>query len=450
MNNRTNTKRYDTVIIGAGIAGLVCARALIEAGKSVLILEARDRLGGRILTARDAGFSFPIELGAEFIHGAPKVTFERLEAAGLTFYDLTDKHLRRPDAKASQAKTQTKTPKLVPLDYFEKIQNLFAKLDENRKTDRTVEQFLSAQKSLDPTIEKMARSYVEGFHAADPNLIGERALAQAQKSGDDLNGSESFRVLEGYDRLIAYLAQGTAARLNTIVKKISWKKSDVSIECLSAGEFELPAIKAKTVVVTIPLGVLKGPSKSKAAVEFDPVPKGYETALQGLEMGHAMRINFRFRSRFWDIGREEPIGFLHAGPEKDFPTWWSMMPLRTPILTAWQGGPKVEALSQLSDAERVQTALTTLAYILDMKLEDVQAQLDTWYFHDWSKDPYSLGAYSFVGVNGDERAKRLAEPFENTLFFAGEATHTSAERGTVDGAIDTGERAAKQVLKALS
>ena len=432
---------FDCIVIGAGIAGLACARALLDAGKTVLILEGRNRIGGRVFTERDPSLATPIELGAEFIHGAPQVTLQRLDAAGLTFYDLTDKHVQR------------KGKEFAPIDFFEEIGEIMNSLDENRKPDRSMDEVIKG-KRLDSNIEKLLRAYIEGFHAADTTKIGERALALAEKGGESLNGVEAFRVAEGYDRFAASFLHGVASqeslvRLNTIVKKITWRKGHARIDCTSQAGFDLPHLNARTVVVTVPLGVLKAPAKAKAAIEFKPRPAALDTALKALHMGHAMRITFRFRSRFWEEGQKEPLGYLHAGSEKDFPVWWTQLPLRTPLITAWQGGPKVERLSRLTDEEKVQTALETLAFLLKKNVEEIKEQLVNWYLHDWSKDQFSLGAYSYVGLDGDRLAKVLAEPFEGTLFFSGEATHSDAERGTVDGALDTGLRSAKQVLRAL-
>ena len=429
---------YDTIVVGAGMAGLVCARELIDAGRAVLVLEARERIGGRIFTRRESSTSAPVELGAEFIHGAPQVTFARIASAGLTFYDLTNEHLQR------------KAKELIPLEFFDQIRDFMQSLDANRKTDRPVDEAIKAKK-LDPNFEKLLRAYIEGFHAADPKRISEIALAKAETGGENLNGSEAFRIFEGYDRLAASILHGLPEdrcrlQLNTIVKKIRWSKSKVEVDAVSSAGFILKTFRAKSVVVTVPLGVLKAPSKAKAAIEFSPRPKSLETALASLHMGEAMRLNLRFRTRFWEEGREEPVGYLHAGPDWDFPTWWTQLPLRTPVLTAWQGGPKVERLARLTESERVQTALQTLSYLLDVDIGELQSNLVSWSNHDWTNDPYSLGAYSYVGLDGDRKSAPLARAFGNSLFFAGEATHLGAERGTVDGAIETGLRAAKQIL----
>jgi monoamine oxidase len=433
---------YDCLIVGAGISGLACARALIDAGKSVLLLEARDRIGGRIFTHRDSTRGTPVELGAEFIHGAPRSILDRLETSGLTFYDLTDRHVQR------------KGKELVPLDFFERIGEVMDSLDPERKIDRTMDEVLKS-KRLDANIESLLRTYIEGYHAADVAKIGERALATAERGSGDLNGVEAFRIAEGYDRFAASFLHGIASReslvrFNTIVKKIAWRKGRATVESVrAAGGFEKKTRHARTVVVSAPLGVLKAPTKAKAAIEFSPRPRELDSIFESIHMGHAMRLNLHFRSRFWENGRREPIGYLHAGTEWDFPVWWSQLPLRTPILTAWQGGPRAERFSRLSETERIQTALETLAHLLAKPIDELQDELISWTSHDWSRDPFSLGAYSYVGVDGDKKCQRLAEPFDGTLFFTGEATHTSAERGTVDGALETGVRSARQVLRAL-
>ncbi|RYZ66470.1 MAG: FAD-dependent oxidoreductase, partial [Proteobacteria bacterium] len=386
---------------------------------------------------------YPIELGAEFIHGAPDVTFNRLGIAGLTFFDVIDSHLHRKDGK------------LQEIDYFEKMETLFEKLDKDRKPDRTVEEFLDSQK-VSGAFREMVNSYVEGFHAADPRIMGERGMATAENAEEDLNGSYAFRVTQGYDRLMASFLNGvdvpeSPIRLNTIVRAVEWKKGEATLKLQSAAGFPLASLKAKKVVITVPIGVLKAPEAAPSSIKIEPRPEGFDTAIEALHMGHTLRIVLRFRSRrLWEsIQTEDPIAYLHAPAGSDFPTWWTMYPMRTPLLVGWQGGPQAEKLSRLTEEERVRAAVATLAKILDQPEEVLHQELESWYMHDWTKDPFSYGAYSFVGVNGDEKSERLTKPFSDTLYFAGEATHVEAERGTVDGAIETGVRAADQVLATL-
>lgn len=141
-------------------------------------------------------------------------------------------------------------------------------------------------------------------------------------------------------------------------------------------------------------------------------------------MPNDTRIVFRFRDRFWEGKIKEPIGFLHASPRSDFPTWWSTMPLRLPFLTAWQGGLRSWQLSQLSEEERVQKALQTLGQILGIPVSAILPELQSWYTHDWNQDPFTLGAYSYIGVGGVEEARRLGSPFCGFLKGNGPRSHS--------------------------
>lgn len=124
-----------------------------------------------------------------------------------------------------------------------------------------------------------------------------------------------------------------------------------------------------------------------------------------------------------------------------------MMPMRSPYLIAWQGGPKALELSLRSEAERVQLALSTLSSSTGKSLDFLSEQLQGWHHHDWTEDPFSRGAYSYLLVDGLIASHRLSQSFDDTIYFAGEATATSSARGTVHGALDSGIRAAQQILK---
>jgi monoamine oxidase len=159
------------------------------------------------------------------------------------------------------------------------------------------------------------------------------------------------------------------------------------------------------------------------------------------------RISFQFRSRFWERDRDEAPAFFHENPDHYFPTWWALTPLRAPVLVGWQGGPRAEEVLARPVSERVQLALHTLEKISGRSTTELRAELVTYSHHDWSHDPYSRGAYSYVAVGGAARARRLADFFGHSLFFAGEATMEGSSRGTVHGAIRSGERAARKLLR---
>ncbi len=179
-------------------------------------------------------------------------------------------------------------------------------------------------------------------------------------------------------------------------------------------------------------------------------------AVEKLEVSHACKLALRFREAFWEepgffrrrvaTKLDEPnrIDFLHDR-KGDFPTWWTANPWRVPVLTAWAGGSRADAMSQLSETGLVDRALASLSRALAFPRSRLEDVLESWRAHDWRRDPYSRGAYSYVGVGGRPVQRALARPCEGTLFFAGETTDAE-EMGTVAGAIASGQRAARQVL----
>jgi monoamine oxidase len=172
-------------------------------------------------------------------------------------------------------------------------------------------------------------------------------------------------------------------------------------------------------------------------------------------MGSAVRIAFRFRERFWAseqfaeaVGSHEvdTLSFLHA-TDQDFPVWWTTYPARVPVMVAWRGGPHARALARMRPPDIEDRAIAALARVLGISRRRVQSMADCAWMHDWDNDPFARGAYSYQRVGGADAPLALSRPVRRTLFFAGEATGT--ETGTVEAAIATGRRAARQAMRAL-
>jgi monoamine oxidase len=136
--------------------------------------------------------------------------------------------------------------------------------------------------------------------------------------------------------------------------------------------------------------------------------------------------------------------------DPQFPAWWTSNPLRFPMLTGWAASHYARAFQGQTQEQMIETALQSLARILETGREDVASKLVRGLVHDWQSDPFACGGYSYVTVGGMGAERALAEPLANTLFFAGEATHFGGHNGTVHGAIATGIRAGKQVLEKLT
>ena len=166
-----------------------------------------------------------------------------------------------------------------------------------------------------------------------------------------------------------------------------------------------------------------------------------------LHMGSVTKLVLRFRQRVWATAdpRLARLGWLSV-PEQRFRTWWTLWPSEAPVLVGWVGGPNGAWLAGLSDEEVLAHGLDGLAAALGLGREGLRDQLASWHVHNWERDPYSRGAYAYLGVGGLAAQRALAAPVEDTLFFAGEATDYTGHFSTVHGALATGYRAAREIL----
>ncbi len=436
---RQSSRAADVAVLGAGAAGLSAARALADSGRSVLILEARDRIGGRILTVADPALAFPVELGAEFIHGSAPATCELLRRAGASALDTAGSRWMMRDGRLS--------PRGNAFGDVDRLMQRVASLGEE---DLSVEDFL-ARHASDPTLRAAcasARMMVEGFDAADPRRASVRAIAREWSAMD---GAQR-RPASGYGALMAQLAHSlegadTFLRLQTVVESVDWTGEEVRIEASSpAGPVRAAA---RCALVTLPLGVLQRPPGAPGAVRFTPPLDEKAKALGALAPGPVVKVLLRFRRPFWQAlagGRFEDAGFVHA-PEAPFPTLWTPLPARAPLLTAWAGGPRARRLEGAALSEVVEHALQSVQSAFGVGA-DVRDELAASYVHDWQQDPYARGAYSYVTVGGLGAPEALARPLRDRLFFAGEAASAS-EMGTVEAALKSGQRAAGEILERL-
>ena len=435
---------WDVVIIGAGVSGLAAASDLRKSGLSVLILEAKDHVGGRAWTRHEPDLSAPIELGAEFIHGRVPETFELLREVGKAALDTSGAHWTLRDGKLVQ-NTE---------DLFESIQNALERSKILQQPDISFQTWLnrSDQYGLSPEAAAMAKTFVEGFDAADPARVSTHFVAHEWGSGGMLD-SPQFRPLGGYSSVLAALAgsldrENIRLQLQTVVKEVRWSRGSVEIDAMFLDQ---PfSVSATCVIVTLPLGVLQAPADAPGAVRFAPGLDSKKRALAGLAFGPVLKLSLRFRRAFWeelDGGRYQDALFFHS-PATTFPTFWTSLPLRAPLLTAWVAGPKAASLSSTAMPHIVEEALASLSSVFAPRTQN-EFELEAAYLHNWQTDPFSRGAYSYVAVGGSDARSALAAPLEDTLFFAGEATDTENEAATVTGALQSGARAAREVTQAL-
>ncbi len=435
-------KRYDAVIIGAGVAGLAAAQRLLARGRSVAVLEARNRIGGRIWTMHVPELTSPIELGAEFVHADAKESRTLARRTGLTVVDIGGQRWMSQDGELRR------TP-----GYEQRVERVLGRLREDLAEDRSVSDALAAMRSLKSEDKLVATRFVEGFHAADPDRISEQSIATG---ADDPNAMRIARVGGGYDQLVDALAEASRkhVHLDHIVSRITWSRGEAVITSHSSSGSAHGDIGTERVIITVPLGVLRA-HDAEGAISFDPQVPAIQSAADRLVMGGVVRIAMRFDEPFWTSsrfskshggGQFNDMSFAQSLEPLPFPVWWTTYPLEAPMLVGWTGGPGAWTLGGKTPDEISDTAVRSLARVLGMARPSVERHVRESFTHDWLTDPYSRGAYSYVAVGGSAAGAVLARPIEKTLYFAGE--HASSGRnGTVDGAISSGFRAAGQVLR---
>ena len=437
--------QLDVIVVGAGIAGLSSALALTRAGVKVALLEARGRTGGRIFTLWDDALNSPIEVGAEFIHGRPPQIWNMLDELKITPKEISGENWCFADHE------------LRPCDFFGEVEDLLGKMDEEAPD----ESFLSfvqrccPEERFDPA-KKWATGYITGFHAADPAQISVHSIIKSSKADEKIHGERAYRIPAGYQVLIGHFTDelkraNVPIHLQTIVEEISWSKAKVRARARrDDGPVTFESTKA---LITLPLSVLQAKAGESGAVRFSPeLPQAKNCALQNLAMGKAGRVVLRFRERFWDNLRPthpakglSDLCFLFSR-EPWFPTWWTAMPQKTPVITGWAPFPDAAQLAGKSVDLVISMALQALGGLLGVSANDLEKLLERGYWHDWEADPFSRGAYSYVKVGGDNAQRDLGAPVESTLYFAGEGTDDTGHNGTVHAALASGQRAAREIL----
>jgi monoamine oxidase len=421
----------DVVVVGAGMAGLTAARGLAEVGLKVLVLEAQDRIGGRILTQHVGGEA--IELGAEFIHGRPPELRALIEEAGLETYERGGTQICFEDGALKDCGSE-----------MDGVFKPLEKLENFEGPDISFAEYLDREAVAGEDRSRMI-GYVEGFNAADHRDISAASLGAQQKAEDASEGDRIFRLRGGYDQLPAYLSKriteyGGTVLTGTAVKEIRWRAGRAEI-ITGAGSF----IAART-IVTLPLGVLQSGS-----VAISPAPEAVMKAVGRLRMGQVRRFTLVFRERFWEGLEPDPalseMSFLFSFSETP-PVWWTPHPEASNSITGWVGGPRSRALEAVGTEEISGRACASLGRIFGLETDCVSELLMGCYTHDWRRDAFARGAYSYVATGGLDASRQMTEPVANTLYFAGEHTDVTGHWGTVHAAMRSGLRAAEQIIAA--
>ena len=413
------------LVIGAGVAGLSAAYHLRLAGIEATVLEARDRIGGRVWTDREFA-GIPVEFGAELIHGrsAEVNTWDWVEKLGLRTWrwNKLDDSMIRTEAGAwlTMGEARAADAELDVTRSWELGDVAAPRADEDLETYLRRIGFTEAQ------LRYVTRSFANA-EGESMRYLNAAAHAQLFKDSDGEDDYSDYRLLDGYDSYYTKLAQGLDIRLNCPVTGIDWS-ANVRVSTAAGDTFA-----ADAAVVTLPLGVLQA-----GRVTFNPpLPPGKIEALAGLKMGPVMKMVYLFAEPILDPA----IGAIYA--KGNPPMWWSPSLGREDGATVWTAfftGDHARELLPLGEAVALQKGLETLRNEIGMPtLQYVKAR-----WINWPQDQFALGGYS-VCLPGhfDARAKlaRATPP----LYWAGEASAPHHLTAMVHGAYFTGRRAAGEI-----
>ena len=425
----------DTIVVGAGISGLAAARLLARAGRRVVVLEARDRIGGRVFSDRSHGRI--TDRGASWIHGiddSPVAEAARAfgmpmreftvggyqpDSRPLAYFDADGERLDDDAVRRYADDIRTLNAALV---------DIIADADPDATYADVVEKALAAQ-DWDAERTERVREYNDR-RAQEQYGIGMDALGAHGLDDDTVNGDEVV-FPHGYDELTRNFADGLDVRLGHLVSRVHWSPDGVRVDT-DHGTFT-----AARAVVTVPVGVLHA-----GDVVFEPeLPARHRRALGLVRMNAFEKVVLRFDERFWDAG---VYGIRQLGDEGEWwHSWYDIGRLHDEhALLTFAAGPAAVATREWTDAEIVASTVAQLRRLYG----DVVAEPTSAIVTRWQDDPFSRGSYAYmlpgsVGADHDD----LAEPVGGVLHLAGEATWGD-DPATVPGAMLSGHRAAQNVL----
>lgn len=436
----------DVIVVGAGVAGLTAASILVQSGLRVLVLEARDRIGGRTHTEREGGCV--TDVGASWIHGItdapvyeaalafgmPMVEFTagsfQVDSRPIAYYDPDGRRLTDAEAAAFAA----------DVHFFDrKLADTIESSLDGTSYDDVVEATLRLMQTTQGWSEDRVLRVREFLQHRSEEQYGVQAdKLDAHGLDDDVAHGDEVVFPDGYDQLATHLAEGIDVRLGHVVSRVQWREADAKKE--NGGvtvTTSLGDITAAQAVVTVPVGVLQS-----SDFTIDPaLPEPWAGALARLRMNSFEKVFLRFSQRFWD---EDVYAIRRQGEAAAWwHSWYDLTALHgVPTLLTFAAGECARETREWSDDRIAASVLDALREIYGERVLQPTSVTVT----RWQDDPYSRGSYAYmtVGARMEDR-DLLAAPIGGVLHLAGEATWTD-DPATVTAALCSGQRAAEQVL----
>jgi monoamine oxidase len=407
------------IIIGAGASGLMAAKELAKKKVEVVLLEALDRIGGRIHTITPKGFTGYVEAGAEFIHGKLPLTCSLLKEAGLGYAPVEGEMYRAKDGEIRD-------------DFGEgSAWKEFHKAMNDQKQDCTIKQLLETRFSS-PEYENLrqeVRSRAQGLDLADISRLSVVSIREEWQSQET-----QYRPIGGYSLLMEYLYRQAATsglfefHLAQKAIEIIWSDGIVTVKTPDK------VFSGNSIIVTIPLGNLL-----KSDITFTPDIPETRALFEEIGFGSVIKIALEFAHPFW-MPSFPDMGFLFS---EDGFTFWTQLPQETPLLIAWIGNDFTAGYEDTSDDELIFKAL--------QKLQDAFQSIN---IHDlyragavfrYGEQSFSRGGYSWLTPQSKHAIDIINKGVNETIWFAGEAFHPDSGVGLVEAALQSGKEIAKRI-----
>ncbi len=416
------------LIAGAGIAGMLAAVELARTGFAVTLVEARDRLGGRISSVSLPGSPGTAEAGAEFVHGHLPVTLSLLDEAGIRYSPFRPRFYTIRKGRFDEQHHDH--------DHWDELLEKLASLPH----DLTLTEFLTRHfDGAEYTeLRQAAIGFASGYDSADADRVSAFALRDEWMNEDE----EQFRMEGGYESLVGYLrtaaeALGVTTLLRHRIDRVTWESGKITVLIGNGTK-----LTARAALFTLPVPMME-------QLEFVPPLPEVSDAYHRIGFGQVIKFLLRFSQAFWEEKTRDTADAFFLSDEK-IPTWWTAGPGDRRLLTGWLAGPKCAEYTNFSEEALLTTALESLSGIFNLPTDRLRQLLEGSSMVNWTHDPYTKGSYAYATPETAQARNLLLNGWAGTLFFAGEALYEGPAMGTVEAALCSAKYAVTQMTTALN